>query len=204
MNMKIIAGMLGVVSLLTAGLANAATVSLSPSAQTVTDGDALSLAVIGSDFPDGVNDGTITVTWDATILQLETTQTDAIVDGALTTGITNIFVFDTSTPGQLDFTGGIGLGDAPVGQGGVEFTYLNLAFTAIATPGTDVDVGLGVSGLWQDGTFTPIPDADITYIGATVTVNPVPVPPAVWLFGSGLLGLVGVARRRSSQASIQS
>ena len=29
-------------------------------------------------------------------------------------------------------------------------------------------------------------------------VNPVPVPPAVWLFGSGLLGLVGVARRNKS------
>lgn len=27
-------------------------------------------------------------------------------------------------------------------------------------------------------------------------VNPVPVPPAIWLFGSGLLGLVGMARRR--------
>jgi hypothetical protein len=26
----------------------------------------------------------------------------------------------------------------------------------------------------------------------------VPVPPAVWLFGSGLLGLVGIARRRKS------
>ena len=25
---------------------------------------------------------------------------------------------------------------------------------------------------------------------------PIPVPPAVWLFGSGLLGLVAVARRR--------
>ncbi len=30
-----------------------------------------------------------------------------------------------------------------------------------------------------------------------VTVNPVPVPAAVWLFGSGLLGLVGIARRRN-------
>jgi hypothetical protein len=29
-----------------------------------------------------------------------------------------------------------------------------------------------------------------------VAVAPVPVPPAVWLFGSGLLGLIGVARKK--------
>ena len=40
--------------------------------------------------------------------------------------------------------------------------------------------------------------------GDTVTFNtrfdvtPVPVPAAVWLFGSGLLGLVGVARRKKA------
>jgi len=28
--------------------------------------------------------------------------------------------------------------------------------------------------------------------------NPVPVPAAIWLFGSGLLGLVGIARRKRS------
>ena len=31
-----------------------------------------------------------------------------------------------------------------------------------------------------------------------VSVNEVPVPGAVWLFGSGLLGLIGVARRKKS------
>lgn len=30
----------------------------------------------------------------------------------------------------------------------------------------------------------------------TVQMSPVPVPAAVWLFGSGLLGLVGLARRK--------
>ena len=29
------------------------------------------------------------------------------------------------------------------------------------------------------------------------SVQPVPVPAAVWLFGSGLLGLVGMARRKA-------
>ena len=33
---------------------------------------------------------------------------------------------------------------------------------------------------------------------STPTTSPVPVPAAVWLFGSGLLGLVGVARRRKA------
>lgn len=33
---------------------------------------------------------------------------------------------------------------------------------------------------------------------APPTVSPIPVPAAVWLFGSGLLGLLGIARRRHS------
>ena len=32
----------------------------------------------------------------------------------------------------------------------------------------------------------------------TFEVSSVPVPAAVWLFGSGLLGLIGVARRKKA------
>jgi hypothetical protein len=28
--------------------------------------------------------------------------------------------------------------------------------------------------------------------------NAVPIPPALWLFGSGLLGLIGIARRKKA------
>jgi len=33
-----------------------------------------------------------------------------------------------------------------------------------------------------------------------VAVSAVPVPPAMWLFGSGLIGMVGMARRKSSNS----
>lgn len=34
----------------------------------------------------------------------------------------------------------------------------------------------------------------------SVSVSPVPIPAAIWLFGSGLIGLIGVSRRKNSLA----
>jgi hypothetical protein len=45
--------------------------------------------------------------------------------------------------------------------------------------------------------FGPFPGWNANFDIKTITITaPVPVPAAVWLFGSGLVGLVGVARRR--------
>lgn len=82
------------------------------------------------------------------------------------------------------------------------------AYTAAGTVGTAIDfyhVGLVVDqlflgnevsyaqllGSWNLGT-----NGMLTYSAAGT--NPVPVPAAAWLFGSGLLGLVGVARRKAA------
>ena len=40
-------------------------------------------------------------------------------------------------------------------------------------------------------------DRDFNDIVVEVNVAPVPIPAAVWLFGSGLLGLIGIARRKA-------
>ena len=49
-----------------------------------------------------------------------------------------------------------------------------------------------VEGNWYSISF-----GDVTGQIQGVDLAPVPVPAAVWLFGSGLLGLAGVARRRA-------
>jgi hypothetical protein len=60
-------------------------------------------------------------------------------------------------------------------------------------------VGQDLSGTWNMDDFE---GKDLSNMSAYTKTNLppdfVPVPAAVWLFGSGLLGLVGVARRRKS------
>jgi hypothetical protein len=46
-----------------------------------------------------------------------------------------------------------------------------------------------------------VADFTIDNVSISADVSAVPVPAAVWLFGSGLLGLVGVARRKKAQAA---
>jgi hypothetical protein len=76
------------------------------------------------------------------------------------------------------------------------FYYLTGQSGSTARPLTGSSINLfanseGVAGEWRlsrDGTLT----------WNSAAVSAVPVPAAVWLFGSGLLGLAGVARRKQS------
>lgn len=49
---------------------------------------------------------------------------------------------------------------------------------------------IAIDSPWFPGSF-------MTF-NVDLSPNPVPIPSAVWLFGSGLLGLIGVARRKKS------
>ena len=62
-------------------------------------------------------------------------------------------------------------------------------------------VALGGGLGWQLDTFSDaVGSTDVVRL--SVVASAVPVPPAIWLFVSGMLGLVGMARRRASSASV--
>ena len=48
------------------------------------------------------------------------------------------------------------------------------------------------------GTSLDANNPDCNYLTSVWVGSPVPVPAAVWLFGSGLIGLVGLARRKKA------
>ena len=52
-------------------------------------------------------------------------------------------------------------------------------------------------GTWNNPDGDPI---DVTFVNPEIRIGvaPIPVPAAVWLFGSGLLGLIGIARRKKA------
>ena len=189
---KVSGVLLGAASLLMAGSVNAARVDILP-VNTPT-GAPISLTVTGSEFPDGATSGSIALSWDATVLQLDTTLQQAQIDGILTTGFTDVLRFDATTPGQLLFTAAVGILDPAKGIGGGAFPFLNLSFTALSQLDTSISIGAGPDGDWQSGLGQSVA---VTYTGATI--GAVPVPAAVWLFGSGLIGMIAVSRRRKPQ-----
>ena len=99
--------------------------------------------------------------------------------------------------------GGVSKTDILAGGTGAGLTadWTNFGLQNLVT-GPDVSGGVTVE-------FTAICGADpgcfsnlaIDNVIVTADVPAVPVPAAVWLFGSGLLGLVGVARRKKALAA---
>ena len=83
-------------------------------------------------------------------------------------------------------TTGSALGDAGADPNKLVAITDNLAATSLSQVGGE--------------DFTTLQTATLGQALRGVAIAPVPLPPSVWLFGSGVLALVGVARRRTVRA----
>ena len=79
-------------------------------------------------------------------------------------------------------------------------TSHNYSFDFISSSTT---IGFVISDWWGDeyGTFCQFQSCmndNFGWLSVSVYSQPVPIPPALWLFGSGLLGLIGIARKKAA------
>ncbi len=181
--------LLGAAVALAATGVNAADISLTPAVNDVLVGESFTLTVEGSDFTNDVSSGSVTINWDSALVMLDSSLAD-IASSASINGFPIDFGTNTIGAGTLSATfGTFGTVSGP------NFDFFDLSFTALATGSGQALISAGPGGDWQDGLGQVVTITD--YNAASITVNEVPLPAAVWLFGTGLLGLAGIARRRN-------
>lgn len=201
---------------LTGGLMTANTINLEEGAFNFTGGRLAvntfngTLDQEGGTFAPGVSSATTSIAGASTIngdynlfsdgtleIELFGTTPGSLFDQVLVNGLVDLNA-DSGSGAMLDVILSFG---ASVGD----------MFTILENDAVDPIVA-AFFGLGEGATFDEVFGAEIftfgiTYAGGTgdndivlnvVSVSAVPVPPAVWLFGSGLIGLVAVARRRSA------
>jgi len=164
----------------TGGVALAATVGFNPDPAIANPGSTITVDIVGTDFIDPLAGGTFDFSFDSAQVQINSVTINTAVyeflpdgGGLLSPGLWGTIGFDT-------------FGTAPTGN----MTIATIDLTVL-TAGTSSLV-IQNSQFFDDVSTQLDPTLDA---GA---ISSVPVPAAAWLFGSGLLGLVGVARKKTS------
>lgn len=116
-----------------------------------------------------------------------------------TTGGLSLAIFDVVTFEKVADDGWVAANNAGDSIILGDTNQFQLTASRNADPATEVltanpvaESGAALVTFYSDTAF-----ADLLVVDATPTTSAVPVPAAVWLFGSGLVGLIGLSRRRN-------
>jgi len=173
-----------------AGTASAANLVISPASSAIKPDTSFIVQVLGTDFTDIVVGGGFDLTYDPNVLTLDTvTINTALWEFAPSTGHKG-----SGTLTDVSFNTFVNM---PTGN----FLVATLGFTSKATATTTTaPFTLSASNIFA---FSDLDGQDIAVnfssrpFSVTVSAMPVPLPPTVWLFASGLamLGFVRLQRR---------
>lgn len=178
--------------------ASAALITMTPTPQTVGGGASFFVDIMAIGLPDGTVGGALDISWtgDMALDSIYLATTDpADNGGGLFPGewepVSSFFSgVDSTGPGSIS---GLYVGNFAGVIGDQAIARLNFT-TGAGFSGSTISMDAAAIGgtwsSWISGDFTN------TYEGATIPVATIPVPAALWLFGSGLIGLAGMARRR--------
>ena len=201
MKKKLTSGLLGIAALLMANQSSAATISVTPAVNNVTVNDVFTLTVAG-DFSStedvligGTLGGSVELSWDSAQVQLNETvasiNASLSANGFLTGNLDPAqSIFITASSLRVDAIAGSFFGAPPT------FNLFSFDLEALSPPVPNGDVIIVNGTVLTDGWEIPL-GRTVDFTNAEINVSAVPVPAAAWLFGSGLIGLVGIARRRS-------
>lgn len=207
MKIKIISGLLGLVSLIATSLATANTVSFAEGPNFTTGGaNPITLTLQATFDTDPVDAGDIIIFWeDAFFDYVSISAVDPLIFDEFHDPVPSL-AGDTSITGDQLAAGQEGIGMSLFFEGagqatGGPFDLITITLNTTLPSGVFTDV-IGIDdvvfGGWVAGGN---PVTGTIYEPVTVSVGAVPVPAAAWLFASGLLGMVGVARRQSTKAA---
>lgn len=189
--MKTISKLICIASVVLCGQVSAASIGWGSSPAVIEVNDIFTVDIVGNGFTSNVDGGGVNFSYDSSVLNILAVS----IDGSV-----------------WDFGGtGISTGTIDNGAGSVDGimmnTFGNVTGNFVVATVQFQAMGIGTSGLdlsefllnpWASGGSLLNPD----FLGGSLTVSApsavVPVPAAAWLFGSGLLGLIGMARRKKA------
>lgn len=175
-----------VVFAVSATVVEASTVQFTQPSYSVTPGQTFSVDLVGSSFSSGPDGAAFSLSWNPSVLAYVGT---TVANPPWDTSFVNDA--NSATTGVIDYAFLI----KSVGDAGANFPLASFTFTVLGAPGASTILTLGNdafnTGFVAPGAV-PIP---VTYVNSPVQV--VPIPAAVWLFGSAVAAFGAFGRRKS-------
>lgn len=165
------------------------TVSFTQPTFNVNSGDSLTVDLVGSNFTLGPDGAAFSLAWNPSVLSYVNT---SITNPSWDSSFVNA---DNAASGLIDY---VFLAKSTAGDAGANFSLASFTFNVIGNTGNVSSLILG-NDPFNVGFVSPgaVP-INVNYINSQVQIAAVPIPGAVWLFGTALAGLVGVFRRKQS------